>query len=178
MPRWHCAQVSAMLARFTLERGSLAGQFVVRGVAVGAIGGDGQAGLQQPLAVDALAVMVHDVVLLAGVANGGLLPGLVAFGAERRDVSRKGRRGGIELAQGAVRAVAVLAERARRGCPARPACRACSRGIGFTTFCVADGAIHLVLDGAAGSHVGRRPAGMALHAGDAGMARAGQFRPR
>src|ERR1017187_7428346 len=25
MPRWHCAQVSAMLARFTLERGSALG---------------------------------------------------------------------------------------------------------------------------------------------------------
>ena len=40
---------------------------------------------------------------------------------------------------------------------------------------VADGAIHLVLDGDAGSRVGRGPAGVALHAGDAGMARAGQF---
>ena len=74
------------------------GQFVVRGVAVGAIGGDGQAGLQQPLAVDALAVMLHDVVLLAGVANGGLVSLLVAFGAQRGNVARKGRRSGVELA--------------------------------------------------------------------------------
>ena len=119
-----------MLARFTLERGSLAGQFVVRGVAVGAIGGDGQAGLQQPLAVDALAVMFHDMVLLAGVANGGLVPRLVAFGAQGGNVSRKRRRDGIELAQGAMRAVAVPAERrvgtALRG---QGAVR-CSRGTG------------------------------------------------
>src|ERR1035437_8225632 len=54
--------------------------------------------------------MFHDPVLLAGVANGGLLPGEVACCAQRGDISRIRRRGGIELAQGAMRAVAVPAE--------------------------------------------------------------------
>jgi len=74
------------------------GQFVVRGVAVGAIGGDGKTGLQESCAVDALAVMFHDMVLFAGVANGGLVSLLVAVGAEGGDVSRKGRRGGVDPA--------------------------------------------------------------------------------
>ena len=58
-----------MLARFTLERGSLAGQLVVGGVAVGAVGRHREAALQQPLAVDALHVVLDDVLLLARVAH-------------------------------------------------------------------------------------------------------------
>src|SRR5450759_1837898 len=118
--------------------------------------------------------MFHDMVLLAGVANGGLLPDQVAFCAQGGDVSRIGRRGGIELAQGAMRAVAVPAERrvrtALRGQRAVRALAVLPHGL-----FVADGAIHLARDGTARSHVGGRPAGMALHAGDARMSRAGQF---
>ena len=73
-----------------------------------------------------------------------------------------------------MRAVAVLAEgRIRTALRGQRAVRALA--ILRHDLFVADGAIHSGLDGAAGSHVGRRPAGMALHAGDAGMARAGQF---
>ena len=147
---------------------------MVRGVAVGAIGGDGQAGLQQPLAMDALAVMVHDVTLLAGIANGGLVPLLVAFSAQGGDVARIRGIGGIELAQRPVRAVAVLAE-GRIGTALRSQRAVRAFAVLVHLLVVADGAIHLILNGVAGSHVGRGPAGMALHAGDARMTRVGQF---
>ena len=149
-------------------------QFVMRRVAIGAVGGDGEAGLEKSFAVDALAVAFDDEVLLAGVAKGGLLSGLVALGAQGRDVAREGRRGGIEFAACSVRAVAILAERrvgtALRG---QRAVRALAV-LGHHLF-VTDGAIHLALDGDAGPDVGRSPAGVALHAGDAGVARAGEF---
>src|ERR1022692_115671 len=106
MPRWHCAQVRAMLARLTLERGSLAvdararvarGQFVMRGMAVGAICGHRQPAFDQPLSVNALQVMFDHVVLRPVVAQRGLLPRPVALSAQRRHVARKRRRGRVFL---------------------------------------------------------------------------------
>lgn len=67
----------------------------------------------------------------------------------------KGRVGTALRSQSTVRALAVLG--------------------GLLFVFVADVAIDLVFDGAAGSRVGRGTAGVALHAGEAGMARAGQF---
>ena len=67
------------------------GQFQVRAVAIGAIGGHGQPGLEQPSSVDALGVVLDDVLLLPGVPQGGLLAGPVALGAEVGDVAREGR---------------------------------------------------------------------------------------
>src|ERR1035437_806587 len=103
--------------------------------------------------------MFHDPVLLAGVANGGLLPGEVACCAQRGDISRIRRRGGIELAQGAMRAVAVPAE-GRVGTTLRSEGAVRALAVLAHGLFVANGAIHLVPDGAAGSHVGRGPAGM------------------
>ena len=73
-----------------------------------------------------------------------------------------------------VRAVAVLAE-GRIGTALRSQRAVRAFAVLVHLLVVADGAIHLILNGVAGSHVGRGPAGMALHAGDARMTRVGQF---
>ena len=73
-------------------------------------------------------------------------------------------------------AVAILAERrVRTALRGQSTVRALAVLGRLLFMFVADVAIHLVLDGAAGSNVGRGTAGVALHAGEAGMARAGQF---
>ena len=69
------------------------GQFVMRGVAVGAIRGDGEAALKQSLAVNALLIMLYDLALFAGVPQGGFLARLMALGAQRRHVARERGRG-------------------------------------------------------------------------------------
>ena len=76
-------------------------------MAIGAIGGDGEAGLQQSLAMDALPVMLKDLRLAAVIADGCLLPRSMALRAEGRDVAGVGGRVGLILAQSPVRAVAV-----------------------------------------------------------------------
>ena len=121
---------AAMLARFTLERGSAAGssrwavwQSAQLAVTV-------RPHSQQSLAVDALEVVLDDVVLLALVAHGRLLPGAVTVGAQGRHVAREGRRGRVVLAERRRGCRGSRGTRARPGCPARPAVRACSRGTG------------------------------------------------
>src|SRR5579885_2602965 len=102
MPRWHCAQVRATLARFTLERGSRAGSSWCA---------LWQSALEQPLAVNALAVVLYRESVFAVVAQRGSLPGAVALGAQGRHVARKGRGCRIRLPHGGVRIVAVAAVR-------------------------------------------------------------------
>ena len=150
------------------------GQFVVRGMAVGAIRRHGQPAFHQPLSMNALQVIFDHVVLRSGVAQGGLLAGAVTLAAERRHVARKGGRDGVFLAQHAMRAVAILAA-GRIGAPLRGQFAVRAFAVLGHYFRVADGAVHLVRDGPAGAQVRRRPAGVALDAGGACVARVLQF---
>ena len=61
---WHLVQVAAMLRRAIEEFGIGVRQDVVRRVAGGAVGRHDQALLQQALAVNALRVVLQDVVLV------------------------------------------------------------------------------------------------------------------
>ena len=85
------------------------GELAVRGVAVGAIGRHRQPALQQPLAVNALLIIFHDIGLGAFITERRPLPRAVAIAAQGRNVARKGRRVGIVPAQDSVFAVTVRA---------------------------------------------------------------------
>ncbi len=147
----------------------------VGGVAVRAVGRDGEAGLHQSLAVDALQVVFDDVLLGPLVAHGGLLSRAMAPGAERRHVAREGRRVRVGLAERPVGAVAVAALGRVRVAPRKElAVRALAvllDGRGMT-----DGAIDFGRHRAARARrVGRVAAGVALDAGDPGVARVRQL---
>src|SRR5574341_2401867 len=77
-------------------------QDAVRGVAAGAGGGDGQAALQQALAVDALGVGLDDLVLRPLVAHRRLLALAVAARTQPRHVGGEARRAGLEAPERAV----------------------------------------------------------------------------
>ena len=152
------------------------GQFQVRAVAIGAVGRHGESGFEQAPPVDAFLVVLHNVVLLAVVAQGRLLAGAVALGAQVRHVAREGRRIRIDLCPARRGCHGNRCSRAHRGCPWRPtarACFACNR----PPAGVADGAIHFGRDGLAGPLLGWRAARVALHAGYLGVARVLQAHP-
>ena len=63
------------------------------GVAVRAIGGDGQPALEQSLAMNTVGVVFDDVALLALIPQGGLRACAVATATELGNVAGEGGRG-------------------------------------------------------------------------------------
>src|ERR1035438_4585072 len=123
--------------------------------------------------MDTFGVVLNDVSLLAPVAQGGFVAGLVAIGAERRDVARERGRSRVVLAQGVVRAVASLAGGGVGAALGR------QRAVGALVILVdlglvTDGTIDLRRHGVAGPFVRRGAAGVALHAGDGSSTAAGR----
>ena len=89
-------------------------EHAVRGMAARAHGADDEAASNEPLAVDALLIMLDDVGLRARVTHRGLLPRAVTARAQGRDVQREGGRRRVLPREDVVRAVTL---RARRGVP-------------------------------------------------------------
>src|ERR1039457_687997 len=150
------------------------GQFAMRRVAVGTIRGHSQAALQKAFAVNAFLVVLHDLILLAGVPQRRFFPRLMALGAQRRHVAGERRRRRIGFAEGGMLAVAGLAGRRVRA--------PLGRQLAVRAFLilahlvgVADGAVHLLWHGVAGPQVRRRAARVALDAGLLGVPRSFQF---
>ena len=82
-------------------------QDMVRRVAVGTHGGHHQPALQKPLSVNALSVMLNDVVLRSRIADRRLLSFAMALCAELRNIDRECRRLLIASIPGPVVAVAI-----------------------------------------------------------------------
>src|SRR3974377_2522650 len=66
--------------------------------------------LQQALAMNALVVIAHDLVLRASIPYGRLLPFAMAASAQIRHIRRKRHRPRVVLAKNVVGTVAVLTE--------------------------------------------------------------------
>src|ERR1017187_9500721 len=150
------------------------GQFQVRAVALRAVGRHGQPGFEQTPPVNALGVVLHNVVLFPGVGQRRLLARAVALGAETGHVARESRRIQFGLAQDAVGSVTIAASGsvgvALGGQLPVRALPVVGHLVG-----VAVGAIHLGADGFARALLGRRASGVALHAGRFDMARLRQL---
>jgi len=150
------------------------GELAVRGVAVGAIGRHRQPALQQPLAVNALIIIFHDIGLGAFITERRPLSRAVAIAAQGGKVARKGRRVGIVPAEDSVFAVTVRAGgRIRAALGQQLAMNALLEvlnGVG-----VANRAIDLGGYSGAGPPQGRVAAQMALPAGYPRVPRTGKF---
>lgn len=142
---------------------------MMSGVAAGAGCRDGQTALQQSLAVNALGIVLNDLVLGADVTHGSFLTLAVAARAKCRNVSHKRRGGRILLAQNAVRTMTLLAagcigiflaEKLAMSAPEKLP----------SDFIVAGGAVDRVGDGFAGPQVRGIYLGVALAAGDFAVA--------
>ena len=86
-------------------------EHAVRGMAARAHRADDEAALDEPRSMNALGIPLHDLELLARVANGGLLSRAVAAGAQRGDVEGKRGRQRVSLREDVVRAVTLRARR-------------------------------------------------------------------
>ena len=81
----------------------------MRRVAIGTRCRYGQSAFQQTFSVNALLVMINDLMFSTGVAGSGFLSFLMALGTKCRNIRRENRRFGIAAAFDTVRSVAFFA---------------------------------------------------------------------
>ncbi len=171
IPWWQRPQVCGHVLAVDARERVGPRQHGVGGVAARAGGGDGEAALQQALAVDALGVGLDDLVLRPLVAHRRLLALAVAARAQPGHVRGEGRRGGLQPAEDAVGAVALLAGRGVL-VPGEQQLAVLARRVLLGHLGVAGAAVHLLRDRLAGPSQRDVDARVALRAGDPGVTRA------
>ncbi len=147
-----------------------AGQLAVGSVAIGTIRCHRQTAFQQPLAVDALHVVLYDVILFASVTDSCFLTYPMALSAQHGHVSGIGRRVGFTLSQCSMITVTIVAS----GRVRIPLCDQLAMGafsILTHHFGVTDRAVHLLWHGAARPQFRGCATRMTLHARNARMTR-------
>ena len=147
----------------------------MRRMAIGAHCRNHQAALQQPFTMNAHDIVLHDFMLLPGIADRRLVAFFMTSSAEVGNVSWVCRRFRATVFSGVVNAVAILAGR-RIGIAAIGEGAVRAGQIDFDDLGVTNGTVNFGCDCGAGPMSGRAGSGMALGAGRLPVIRAFNFK--